>query len=408
MRRVAGVEVLRERDFRLVFSAGLVSLLGDGIAPVALAFAVLELTGSATDLGLVLAAYTLPLAVCLLAGGVVADRVPRRRVMIAADGVRCAGQAVLGVLLVAGSAQLWQIIAIQAVLGAASGFFNPASIGLMPLVVGPARLQDANALRGVAIAAGGIGGPVIAGILVTTIGSGEALLADALTYAASAVLLLRVRVPEDRGGQTGASFAADLREGWTEVRSRTWVWSIVAGFSVVNMVGAAFKVLGPLVALRQLGGAGAWAAIAAGIGVGALAGALLSFRVHPRRPLLVATLVCAVTALPTALVAAPAPLAAIVAGAVLGGAASMVFNTLWETTLQQHIPRAALSRVSAYDWFGSATFQPIGLAVVGPIAAGLGVSTTLWAAAALELALIGSLLIVRDVRTIGPRPAAAA
>jgi hypothetical protein len=401
-----GLGVLRERDFRLVFGAHVVSLLGDGIVPVALAFAILDLTGSATDLGIVLAARTVPLVACVIAGGVVADRVPRRAVMIASDLVRLVSQGALGVLLVFGHPDIWQIAALEAVLGAASGFFNPAAIGIVPAVVSAPRLQDANALRGVALAAGQVAGPALAGVLVLTIGAGEALLVDAASYAISAALLARVRLVETRRANT-SSFVADLREGWNEVRSRTWVWTIIVAFGAVNMLTAAFVVLGPLVALRSLGGAGAWAAVMTARGLGMLGGGLASLRARPRRPLLAATLACGLSVLPTLLLAARGPLAAIVAAAAMGGVGLMVFNTLWDTTLQQHVPPHALSRVSAYDWFGSLTFQPIGLAIVGPIAAAAGVTATLYAAGLLELLAVAALLLVRDIRTLGPPPAAA-
>lgn len=399
MRR--GLGVLRERPFRLVYGAQVASLLGDGITPVALAFAVLDLTGSATDLGLVLAARTLPMVGCLLAGGVVADRVSRRRVMIAADLVRFVGQGLLGVLLVTGSAKLWELAVLQAIVGAASGFFNPASSGLIPQVVSPARLQDANALRGVAMAVGGIAGPVVAGVLVATAGSGEALLADAVTFAVSAVLLARVSVAERVVTGPRASFFADLRDGWRELRSRTWAWTMVAAFAIVNLLVAPFYVLGPLVARRELGGAAAWAAILAARGAGEVIGALAALQFRPARPLRAGLLASAVGCVPTMLLAAGAPALIICGAAVVSGAGVMVFNTLWETTMQSQIPPAALSRVSAYDWFGSLTFQPLGFALAGPLAGAIGVAATLWAAAGLELALVAALLMVRDVRALG-------
>jgi hypothetical protein len=270
------------------------------------------------------------------------------------------------------------------------------------MVVSPARLQDANALRGVALATGGIAGPAIAGILVVTVGSGEALLADAATYALSAVLLARVHVAEQEHAAAAGSFVADLRDGWIEFRSRTWVWALIAAISLVNTVNAAFIVLGPLVAKRELGGAGPWAAILAARGIGELFGGLMSLRIRPRRPLLVGTLACELLVLPTILLAAHAPTAVIAAAALLAGGGPILFDVLWETTLQQHIPPAARSRVSAYDWFGSLALQPLGVAIVGPIAAGIGIATTLYLAAALELVALTSLLLVRDIRTIGP------
>lgn len=405
MRLPSDLEVLRLRDFRLVFSASLISLLGDGVIPVALAFAVLDLTGSATDLGIVLAARTLALVAALLAGGVVADRVGRRRVMIGADLVRLVTQAAIGVLLVSGDATVVEIAVSQAMLGAASGFFNPASSGLLPAVAGE-RLHEANALRGMASAAGNIAGPAIAGILVVATGPGAALLLDAASYGASAMLLSRSRGDISTPVEA-TSFLADLRDGFHEVRSRTWVWLIIVVFAFVNTVAAAFPVLGALTAKRDLGGAGAWAAILTSRAIGSMIGATSLLRIRPARPLLVAVLAGMVAALPTLLLAVPAPLVLIAIAALFSGIGPMVFNTLWETTLQRHIPASARSRVSSYDWFGSIALQPLGYALVGPLAAAIGVSAALYLCGGLDVVAVAGLLLVRDIRTLPPFPPAA-
>jgi predicted MFS family arabinose efflux permease len=402
VRLPSDLDVLRLREFRLVFGAALVSLVGDGVVPVALAFAVLDLTGSATDLGVVLAARTIALVASLLAGGVVADRVGRRMVMISADLVRLLTQAAIGVLLVGGDATVAEIAVSQVLLGAASGFFNPASSGLIPAVAGE-RLQQANALRGMAMAAGNITGPAIAAVLVVATGPGWALLIDAASYGASAALLARVRRDDPRPA-SATHFLADLRGGFAEVRSRTWVWSIIAVFSLVNTLAAAFPVLGALTAKRHLGGPAAWAAILAFRAVGSLIGSTTLLRLRPPRPLLAATLTGMITALPTLLLAVPAPLVLIVIVALISGIGSMAFNTLWETTLQQHIPASARSRVSSYDWFGSIALQPIGYALIGPLATGIGVSAALYLCGGLEIAAVATLLTVRDIRTLPPRP----
>ena len=402
VRLPSDLEVLRQRDFRFVFSAAVVSLLGDGVLPVALAFAVLDLTGSATDLGIVLAARTVALVASLLVGGVVADRIGRRMVMISADLVRLVGQGVIGVMLVSGDATVAEIAVSQLLLGAASGFFNPASSGLIPTVAGE-RLQEANALRGMAIAAGNIAGPAIAGVLVVTAGPGWALLIDAVSYGASAVLLARVRRDDARPAST-EHFLADLRDGFAEVRSRTWVWSTIVAFSVLTTFALAFPVLGALIARRDLGGAGAWAAILVARAVGALVDSTTLLRLRPQRPLLVATLAGMVTALPTLLLAVPAPLVWIVIAAFISGVGPMVFNTLWETTLQQHIPASARSRVSAYDWLGSMALQPVGYALIGPLATGIGVSAALYLCGGIEFAALAMLLTVRDIWTLPPHP----
>ncbi len=376
MRLASDLDVLRLRDFRLVFGAAFVSLLGDGVEPVALTFAVLDLTGSATDLGVVLAARSLALVGSLLAGGVVADRVSRRTVMIGADLVRLLGQGTIAVLLVSGHATVVEIGVSQAFLGAATGFFNPASSGLIPLVAGE-WLQQANSLRGMAMAAGNIAGPAIAGVLVVATSPGIALLIDAGSYAVSAVLLSRAR-SRGAGDAAPERFLVELRAGFAEFRARTWVWATIAVLSVVNAVGVAFPVLGALIAKRELGGAGAWALILAVQGVGSLLAGTTLLRLRPSRPLLVGTLVGLLPVLPTLLLAIPASLALITIAAFMAGIGTMVFNILWETTLQHHIPEAARSRVSSYDWFGSLALQSVGFAVIGPLAAGVGVSTALY------------------------------
>jgi MFS family permease len=389
----------------LVFAAAGVSLVGDGVVPVALSFAVLDLTGSPTDLGVVLAVRTLALLGSLLVGGVVADRLGRRGVMIAADLVRLGGQAAIGVLLVSGHATVAELAVSQAFLGAASGFFGPASSGLLPAVAGP-YLREANALRGMTMAASNIVGPAIAGVLVVAASPGAALLIDAGSYAASALLLMQVGAG-DRGHLPTAGprqFFRELGDGFAAVRSRTWLWAGLLVFSLLNLVASGFPVLGPLVAKQHLGGAGAWAAILAARATGGLIGGIALLRISPRRPLLVGTLACVVTAVPTMLLAIPAPLAVLIIVTLAAGVGPMVFNTLWETTLLQHVPEDVRSRVTAYDWFGSLALQPVGYALVGPLAGAIGTPAALWACGGIEWALGASLLTVRDIRTLPPRP----
>lgn len=405
MRRRAGLEVLGLRDFRLVFGAALVSLLGDGMLPVAVSFAVLDLTGSATDLGVVLAAGSGGLVASLLIGGVVADRASRRAVMIGADLVRCLAQAATGVLLVTGHATVAELAVSQTFVGAATGFFNPASSGLIPLVAGD-WLQQGNSLLGMASAVGHTAGLAISGVLVVAASPGIALLIDAGSYLVSALLLARV-TRATGGGLPVQRFVTDLLDGFAEFRARTWVWATIAVLSVANAVGVAFPVLGALTAKRHLGGAGAWALILVGQGIGALIGGTILLRLKPRRPLLIALLVGLVPALPEFLLAAPAPLALIVVAALVAGVGVTMFNTLWETTLQQHIPEAARSRVSSYDWFGALALQSVGYLLIGPFAAAVGTSTALYLCGAADVVLIAGLLAVRDVRSVSALAAGA-
>ena len=397
-------EALRERQFRLLFTGQIVSLLGDSITGVALAFAVLDLTGSATDLGYVFAAKTIPLVGFLLVGGVFADRLPRRAVMLTADVARFGTQGGVALLILTHNAHIWEIVVLQAISGTASAFFNPASTGLTPMTVSPERLQQANALRGLSMASTGIIGSVISGALVAGVGAGWALALDAVSFAVSAFFLAQLRLPP-HVTLPPQSFLADLHEGWREFSSRTWVWVIVVAASVGNMMSSVFVVLGALVAKQSLGGAGAWAGILASLGIGSLIGGVVALRIHVRRPLFFGASALAFLPLPIALLALRAPIFVIGGGALLAGIGNMIFNSLWETSLQQHVAPAALSRVSAYDWFGSLAFQPIGLVIAGPMAATIGVSTTLWIAAAGSLTVAALSVATPSVRRLEALPA---
>jgi Transmembrane secretion effector len=389
---------LRERQFRLLFTGQLISLLGDSFTSIALAFAVLEI-GTATDLGIVFAARSVPLVTFLLVGGVFADRLSRRTVMLVADAARMAAQAATAALVLTGTAHVWEIALLQAVAGTATAFFNPASTGLTPMTVSEERLQQANALRGVSMSSAGLVGLVCGGAVVALAGPGWALAVDAGSYGASAWFLSRMRLPAHVGIEQ-QSFGADLRDGWREFVARTWVWVIVIAAAFGNMFTSVFAVLGAVVAKEHLGGALAWTVILAGLSVGSLAGGFVSLHVRASRPLLFGSALTALLAVPSALLALHAPAVVVAAGAFFAGAGNMVFNALWETALQRHVAPAALSRVSAYDWFGSLAFQPLGLALAGPAAVALGTSATLWVAAAGSVAIAAACVATPSVRAL--------
>jgi hypothetical protein len=401
----------RSPSFRLLVVGQGVSSVGDGVAPVALSFAVLELTGSVRDLGFILAARSLPLIVFVLAGGVLADRVPRKLVMLSSDLVRAGAQGACAVLLLSGVAQVWELAALQAVYGAARAFFGPASTGIVPELVGAEDLQDANSLMGISENLSSIVGPALGGVLVVAAGAGWGLAFDAGAFVVSAVSLGLMHVA-DVSRPARRSALAELREGWQAFVGRTWLWVGVASLPLIILVVLTpFEVLGPDVARAHLGGAGAWAAISTAMGVGAALGGVIGFRWHPRFPLRAAFL------LPIAgepallfLLGRGELLGLIIAFALISGLASTVFNVLWFTALQREIPANELSRVSSWDHLGTYALQPIGLALVGPIAIAIGVSTTLYAAAGLALVLSLAVLSVRAVRDFqlspptGPEP----
>jgi MFS family permease len=403
MRLAGRLGALEEPQFRLLWAGQAVSAFGDGLFPIALAFAVVRLTGEPGDLGLVFTAVLIPRVVLMLAGGVWADRLPRQRVMLAADLLRCLTQSLAAVVLLTGSARLWSLIVLASVYGAGDAFFSPAVTGLVPETVQPGRIQQANALISMTRSAFWLAGPAVAGVLVATAGPGWAFAGDAMTFAVSAMFLARIRLPRQTRLAERTSFATELREGWREVTGRTWVWTSIAYFSVWNLAIGPLFVLGPFVAQRSLGGASSWGEIVTSAGVGSLVGAAAALRFRPRRPLATGFLALGTVALEPALLARPFPTAVIAVAAGVGFGASAFAGALWFTTLQERIPRESISRVSAYDWMGSIVFQPAGYALVGPLAAALGTRSTLLLAASvigLTSVAVSSLASIRAVRAL--------
>jgi len=390
---------LRERNFRLLFAARTISFFGTNLAPIAVAFAVLDLTGSATDTGFAFAAWTLAQVSTLLVGGVVADRVPRRLVMVGSDTANFCVRFAMGVLLVSGDARIWQIIALQAVGGAATAFHSPASTGLVRETVPARMLQQANALMSIARYAAFPVGAAAGGAIVATIGPGYALLADAGTYGVAAALLVRMQLAARARIVAAPNFLNELREGWNAFTERTWVWLLTAWISLYFLITyAPFFVLGPYIAKYSLGGPKAWAVVVTGEAIGALAGGLVGLRFRPNRSMLTIGGFFAVTAIQSILLALHAPAVAIGAAAVLAGFAFSYGTVVWDTSLQERIAPEKLSRVSAYNWMGAMAFLPTGYALAGPVARLIGMSTTLWIGAAWVVGSTVVVCCVRDVR----------
>ena len=402
MRRFASLAPLAEREFRLLFLGRSVSFVGTAFAPVATAFAVLEV-GSPSDLGIVLAASMLPTVLFILAGGVIADRMPRHVVLVASNLVSGAAQAAFALLIFSGHAALWALIATQAVRGVSNAFFFPAAQGIVPDVVAASRLQEANVLLRLSRNATAIVGAAVAGIVVAAIGPAWGLVVDAASYVLAAAFLAAIHLPA-RHREHAPAFVRELREGWDEFRSRTWLWVVVVAFSLLNaaQVGA-FNVLGPPIAKEHLGGAASWGLILAALSAGLIAGGVLGLRLRPRRALLVGCACMAFQIPPLLLLAMPASTAAIAAAAFAEGVGVELFGIYWDTSLQQHVPPAALSRVASYDALGSWVFVPIGFAVVGPIASVVGARATLLGAAALVAVAVVAMVATRDSRRLESR-----
>ena len=401
--------VLRHRDIRFLWLGLTISTLGDRLVTVALALFVIEETGSPTDLGLVLAAHSLPLVGFLLVGGVWADRLPRARVMIASDVVRCALHAGLAALIFTGWVEVWHLVVIEALFGTAEAFFRPAFSGLVPQTVPDADLQQANALTGLVKNLGEFVGPVLATALVLGVGAGWAFGFDAVTFLVSAVFLLGVRA-RDRGvAAADAPFGmlAELREGYGAVRSRPWVWVTVAAFGGALLVCLGpWLVLGPLVAEERYGSIGVYGAISAALGAGTLVGSVVSVRWRPRYPVRMAILVVLAWPVSAGAFALGLPLAVVVAATALAGVGIALFDVWWLTALGERIPPHLLSRVTSYDWLGSLALLPLGYVLAGPLGEALGATEVLLGGAVLGFVVLALALVPRETRMLERLPGA--
>ncbi|WP_210571042.1 MFS transporter [Streptomyces sp. GESEQ-4] len=389
------------RNYSLLTAAAVVTNLGSHGALIAAAFAVIETGGDGGDVGLVAAARTLPLVLFLLIGGAVADRLPRHRVMVAANALNVVSQGAFAVLVLAGEPQLWQMMLLTALGGTGQAFFSPAAEGMLLSTVSGEQASRAFAVFRMAMQGAAVGGAALGGAMVAAIGPGWVLAADAAAFAVAASLRSFLDVGHIPPREPGGGLLADLREGWREFTGRPWLWAVVVQFSVANaVVAAAEAVYGPLVARDHLGGAGPWGLALGFFGAGTVAGALLMTRWKPRRLLLAGTLCVFPLALPAAALAVPVPVAALCAVMFVTGVTLEVFGVSWMTALHQEIPEDKLSRVAAYDWFGSVALVPLATALAGPAEEGLGRTNALWGCAALVVVVTAAALCVPDIRNL--------
>ncbi|GHF20685.1 MFS transporter [Streptomyces morookaense] len=396
--------LLRDRNFVLLSWARTVSVLGNGFARVALSFAVLGLPGTTPgELSLVLACQALPQLLFVLVGGVIADRVPRVRLLAAAESTGAAAYTGLAAMTLTGHAPLAALAGLATVAGLATALFAPAMTAVVPEIVPADRLTEANALLRMGMNTAMLLGLALSGVVVSLVGAGWALAVDAASFLAGAGLIAGIRVRTPRPLRTGGGSGwRDMRDGWREFASRQWLWVVVLQYTfVVAAVSAETGVLGPLVSEHGPGGARAWSAVVAAQAVGTIAGAALAARLRPRRPMLVAVLATFPAAAPMLLLGLHAPLWPTVVVAFLAGVSGDVFGVLWATTLQREVPAAALSRVSSYDWFGSLAFAPVGLYAAGPLAAAAGADVALLGCADVVVLATTAALLAPGVRRLG-------
>lgn len=396
---------LRIPSFRLLLAGRAVSALGNSFAPIALAFAVLDLTGSASDLGLVVGARTLVNVIFLLFGGALADRMPKNLLMVGSCVAAAGTQGVVAALVLTDTATIPLLIAFSAVNGLASALAMPASAAIVPQLVPPDLRQQANGLGRLLFNGAAIIGAPVAGIVVAAVGPGWGIAVDAAAFLVAAICFGLVKIPATVRAadaepvvRSRRTIVTDLREGWSAFISRTWLWVVVAGFCVLNASwsGSLF-VLGPVIADDTIGRR-AWGFVLAAETAGMIIGAIIAMRLRLRRLLFFGVVCCALMALPVLVLGIHPHLGLLLAVAFIAGLGVEQFGIAWETTMQEHVPPDKLARVYSYDMVGSFVAIPIGQVAVGPIAEAVGVEQTMIGAAVLMLLAVAGMVASRDVR----------
>jgi MFS family permease len=402
------VGVLGERNFRRFYTGYVTSLLGSSMSSVAIAWAVLDSGASATGLGFVFAANVVPQVLLMPLAGAIADRLGRRRVMLAADLLRCAAQASMAAALFVGRPSLWLFVLLAWLGGMGTAFFTPA-LGALTVEIAPSeQLANANALYGLAGSATRIAGPALGGILVAFAGSAVVVATDAASFAVSvlALSLLQIpRTPPVRASAPGPAarrtLRGDMAEGWADFRSRTWLWVVSVQFAFFNLITwAPWMLLGPVMGREYLGGAAVWGAIMAVQGAGAIAAGLGSLGRRPRRPMVIATIGTFCYALPDIPMALHAAAPWVAAAAFCCGAGSAVFNTFSSTATQQQVPPEMLARVNSLTLVPAYGIGVIGYAIDGPLASVLGTGVVFGIGAVYGLLSSAAVLAVPDVRAV--------
>lgn len=394
---------LRHENFRWYWTASTVNLAGTTMAGVALAFAVLSITDSPRALGLVLAAETGPLVVFILLGGVIADRLPLTLVLRVGMLVMAASQGAAAALVITGTARIWMLVALALVNGTADAITFPAIGSILPRLVPRDLLQQANALQSFARGSLRIFGPTIGALLVVGVGAGWALAFDAATWAAAALILLKVRLPPRPAPEERSSTFAELRAGWDYVRSTTWLWAVVLAFSVLNVIQfGAWNTLGPVQAKSTFGPAG-WGIVLSAQAVGVVVTTILLLKRPLQRPLVSGMLGVSLFALPIFVLGWYPHVALLAIFAFVAGAGVELFNLGWYVAMQENVPEDMLSRAFSYDMLGSVIAIPVGPLLFGPLGEAFGYRDVLVvsgvAFAVISLLTLGS-RSVRDLRRV--------
>ncbi|MFC4065830.1 MFS transporter [Actinoplanes subglobosus] len=383
------------RNFTLFFGARTVSLLGDTMLPVVTALAVGAVYG-VSGVGYVLAVWTAPFVIFVLLGGVFADRVGARAMMVGADVVRVVTQGVLAVAFLTGTPPFWLLLSTSFLAGTAAAMFQPGVNGMVPLVA--ADPQRANGTLKMADAATQVAGPVLAGVLMVVSGAGVVYAVDAATFLLSGLFLALVRLPAPVRAERRSTVRRDLRRGWSEFRSRAWMWSVILIWVVFGIV-----VFGPYVPLssRLIGeslGDVAYAWVMAGLGAGTVLGGLVAIRFRPGHPLAAGGVALSGFAFIPLSVALELPLPLVMAGHLVGGMAWAFWSVMWSTSVQTQVAPDVLNRVTAYEVAGSVAGVAVGQALVGPVVGIVDPRVLLFVSAGVSVAVCAALLLTPAVR----------
>ncbi|GHH07895.1 MFS transporter [Streptomyces lanatus] len=387
--------------FRRFLAASLISATGSAMAPLALAYSVIEQGGGAGALGVVLATNTVPTVVFLLVGGVLADRMSRSRLLFLGNGLAAVAQGALAAVVATGHATTVTIAVCGFVSGTAVAFTVPATQGAIAQIVPTEHLQQANALLRLPTHAVKVLGPAVGGVVVAVSGPAWALAWDALTFAVAAALLLGLRLDAP---VSVTSALSDLREGWAGFWSRTWLWTYTAAGTVLVAAWlAGFQLLGPVVAAREYAGARDWGLIQGAFAAGLLAGTVVCLRWRPYRLLTVAVVGGVPLAGPLLALGWGLPLPWVLLATVLAGVGLDVAIVTWTTAFQQHVPEGELGRMSAFNSVGERLAIPLGYLLTALAVGTWGDRTVLVACAALVVAAVLLNLCVRDVYRVNNR-----
>ncbi|MER5622963.1 MFS transporter [Streptosporangium sp. NPDC002544] len=384
------------RSFLLFFTARSISMLGASMVPFATAVGVGGLGYGPTGVGLALAAWMAPFAVLILFGGVFADRFTPRRMMIGADTVRMVTQGISAALFISGRPDLWQILVISAINGVAAAMYQPGVSSTVPRVA--RDVQKANATLRVSESIMMLAGPGVAGAIVGFWGVGVVFAIEAAGFAVSAICLLLLRLPAVAFQAVARSVWRDLRGGWQEFRSRTWMWSVILVWAVfgVTLFGPMIP-LGSVLITERLSET-AYGLVMSASGAGTVVGGLIAMRVRPGRPLMAGAISLFGFALEPLSIALASPQGVLMAAHVIGGAGWAFWSVMWATSVQTQVPAEALNRVTAYEVAGSTLFVPIGQVLAGPVAGVVGAPQLLTVSSIVAVAGCASLLLVPAVR----------